>query len=146
MSEHARKRTTPESPLIERQRATAHARAWAGQVRITGDHGTVTVPGVWHLDLPHEARPLRYPRSGALALPAVADVLAWRDHLVHLVTLGIPGMQLRVREANATAWQSLELAAPTAPLSVVHIDRDGLRSLLGPMAQLEMSVSLTSAD
>jgi hypothetical protein len=28
----------------------------------------------------------------------------------------------------------------------VHIDRDGLRSLLGPMAQLEMSVSLTSAD
>lgn len=140
MSENARKRTTPESHLIERQRATAHARAWAGQVRITGDHGTVTVPGVWHLELPHEARPLRYPRGGVLVQPAVADVPAWRDHLVRLVTLGIPGMQLRVRDADATAWQSLELAAPTIPTSVVHIDRAGLRALLGPDAQVELSV------
>ncbi|WP_396223133.1 hypothetical protein [Gemmatimonas sp.] len=146
MSEHARTRTTPESPLIERQRATAHARAWAGQVRITGDHGTVTVPGVWHLELPHEVRPLCYSRSGALTLPPAADMPAWREHLLQLVTLGVPGMQLRVHAGSAAGWHSLELAAPTAPLSVVHIDRDGLRSLLGPMAQLEMSVSLTSAD
>lgn len=146
MAENARTRITPESHHIEQQRATAHARAWAGQVRITGDVGTVTVPGVWHLELPQEARPLRDPRSGALTLPATADLPAWREHLLQLVTLSVPGMQLRVHAGSTGGWHSLELAAPTVPLSVVHIDRDGLRSLLGPMAQLEMSVSLTSAD
>jgi hypothetical protein len=142
MSENARRKTTPESHLIEHQLATAPSRAWAGHVRITGDGGTLMVPGTWHLEVPNDARPLHVHGHGrsALPLPAVTDLPAWREHLVRLVMLQIPGMQLRVRDTIDGAWQSLELAAPTAPASVTHIDRDGLRTLLGPTAELELSI------
>jgi len=140
MAEHARKKSTPESHLIERQLATAPARAWAGCVRVTGDDGTLTVPGTWHLELPHEVRPLRGHLRSAIPLPAAHDLHAWHAHLMRLVTLQIPGMQLRVHSTHAGAWQSLEFAAPTAPASVTHVDREGLRTLLGPTAHVALSV------
>jgi len=140
MSEHARRKSTPESHLIEHQLATAPSRAWAGHIRITGIDGTLMVPGTWHLELPNEARPLHGPRRAEIPLPTVTDLPAWREHLVRLVMLQIPGMQLRVRDTIAGAWQRLELAAPTSPVSVTHIDRDGLRTLLGPTAELELSI------
>jgi hypothetical protein len=140
MSENVRKKSSPESHLIERQLATAPVRAWAGQVRIISDDGSLTVPGTWHLELPNETRPLRDHTRTALPLPTTGDLDAWREHLVRLVTLQIPGMQLRVRGVHAGAWQSLELAAPTAPPSVTQIDREGLRAVLGPTAELELSI------
>lgn len=141
MSENARRKSSPESHLIEHQLAVAPARAWGGHVRITGDEGTVTVPGTWHLELPGESRSLCGGERTALPLPEVADLPAWREHLMRLVSLQIPGMQLRVRDARAGNWHSLELAAPTAPPSVTHIDRDGLRTLLGPTAELELTIA-----
>jgi len=140
MSENARRKSSPESHLIERQLASEPARAWPGHVRITGDERTFTVPGTWHLELPHEGRPLRKHERRAPPLPEVADLPAWREHLVRLVTLQVPGMQLRVRETHAGEWRSIELAAPTAPPSVTHIDREGLRTLLGPTMELELAI------
>ena len=139
MSENARKKSSPESHLIERQLENAPVRTWAGHVRITSDEGTLTVPGSWHLELPHEVRRRESPRR-AHPLPAVADLPAWGEHLLRLVTLRIPGMQLRIRDTHDGAWHSLEFAAPTAPPSVALIDRDGLRTVLGPKADLELAI------
>jgi hypothetical protein len=52
----------------------------------------------------------------------------------------IPGAQLRVRSASTEAWQSLEVAAPTTPISVVQFDREGLEALLGTGARISLSV------
>jgi hypothetical protein len=89
---------------------------------------------------------LRGHLRSALPLPVAYDLPAWHAHLTRLVTLQIPGMQLRVHRTHAGAWQSLEFAAPTAPASVTHVDREGLRTLLGPTAHVALSVVAGSQD
>ncbi len=140
MSESPRRKSTPETHLIERQLDVAPTRAWAGHVCITTDERTVSVPGTWHLELPQELRPMRDGIPRALALPPVSDLPAWRAHLMRLITLQLPGMQLRVSEAEDGEWRELELAAPTTPPSVTQIDRRGWRALLGQHARMELRI------
>ena len=146
MSENARRKSVPESHLIEQQLADAPVRSWAGFVRITTEAGTFSVPGTWHLDLPHESRALQPHPRVALPLPDVTDLDAWREHLLRVVSLQLPGSRLRVRETAAGTWRSLEIAAPTVPRSVVQIDRDGWARLMGGSARMEMRVSGGTAD
>lgn len=144
MSENARKKSSPESHLIERQLAKAPLRAWAGYVRIAGDEGTLMVPGTWHLELPNEVRPLRDHARREVPLPTADGLDAWREHLMRIVTLQVAGMQLRVRDARDGAWRALEFAAPTMPPSVVHVDREGWHLLLGQGARLTLAVDTES--
>ncbi len=146
MSENPRRKSVPESHLIEHQRADAPARSWGGYIALTHDDRVTMVPGTWHLDLPHESRARQHSVRAALPLPDVSDRDAWRDHLLRVVSLRLPGSQLRVRDTAAGAWRSLEIAAPTFPPSVVHIDRDGLARLLGEGAGMEMRVSGGTAN
>ena len=146
MSENARRKSVPESHLIEQQRADTPVRSWDGYIALTRDDGVTVVPGTWHLDLPHESRARQHSERAALPLPDVSDRGAWRDHLLRVVSLQLPGSQLRVRDTAAGSWHSLEIAAPTAPPSVVQIDRDGLARLLGEGASMEMRVSGGTAN
>lgn len=140
MSSNARRRAHPDSHLIERHIARNPARAWHGHVCIHTERGVLEVPGMWHLDVPGAARPMLHDARAALPLPASGEREAWRDHLARLVTLQVPGMQLRVRTADAAGWQSLEFAAPTSPASVVQVDREGLVALLGTGAGISLSI------
>jgi hypothetical protein len=141
MSSNGRRRTHPESHLIERDLAPSPARAWDGHVCISGEHGTVSIRGTWHLEMPQEPRTmLTARRSRSLPLPARDDMNAWHAHLLRLVTLQIPGMQLRVQGADAASWTALEFAAPTRPASVVQLDRQGLVALLGEGASVSLTI------
>lgn len=161
MSAKANRKTHPESHLIEQRIATNPARAWDGCVHIASDVGMLAVPGTWHLELPKAAsprangRPATTPlaaddvaapprRAIPLPLPAVEDRDAWRAHLLEVVTLRVAGTRLRVRSAEALDWCTLELAVPTAPASVVQIDRHGLEQLLGAGATLRLAITAAS--
>lgn len=161
MSAKANRKAHPESHLIEQRIATNPARAWDGCVHIASDAGTLAVPGTWHLELPKAASPRAHgrpattpptardvaapsPRATPLPLPAVGDHDAWRAHLLEVVTLRVDGTRLRVRSAEALDWRTLELAVPTAPASVVQIDRHGLEQLLGPGATLRLAITAAS--
>lgn len=141
MSSNRRRPSPPESHLTEFRLAEAPARAWPGSVRLTSSDGTLDVPGVWHLALPQGPRPMAAPGRTALALPAPGDHAAWREYLVRLVSLQVPGTQLRVRAADAEGWHTLEWAAATSPASVLQLDRDGLRGLLGDEARISLTVT-----
>lgn len=144
MSENARRRAHPEAHLVEQRIAEAPPRAWDGHVHIQSEAGDLHVPGRWHLDLPGAGRPLVRDARTAQPLPQHNDPHAWRAYLVQLLTMQIPGAQLRVHTASANAWQSLEVAAPTTPISVVQIDREGLEALLGAGAHISLSVRTSS--
>ena len=160
MSAKANRKAHPESHLIEQRIATNPARAWDGCVHIASDAGMFEVPGTWHLELPKAASPKAAPqttvplsahhgsgparRALPLPLPAVGDHDAWRAHLRQVVTLRVAGTRLHVRSAEALDWRTLELAVPTAPASVVQIDRHGLEQLLGPGATLRMAITAAS--
>ena len=140
MSENARRRAHPEAHQAERRIAEAPLRAWDGYVHIRSEAGDVHIPGRWHLDLPGAGRPLVCDARTAQPLPQPDDQNAWRAYLVRMLTMQIPGVQLRVRSARDNAWQSLEVAAPTTPFCVVQIDREGLVELLGTGARISLSV------
>jgi hypothetical protein len=140
MSANARRKAHPEAHQAERHIAQTPARAWAGRACISTDDGVLEIPGTWHLDLPGEGRPLRRHARASFPVPAPGDLEAWREHLVQLVTLQVPGMQLRVRTADSGGWQLLEVGAPTTPASVVHIDREGLAAVLGQGASISLSI------
>lgn len=140
MSENARRRAHPEAHQAERRIAEAPLRAWDGCVHIQSEVGDFHVPGRWHLELPGAGRPLVRDARTAQPLPQHDDPHAWRAYLVQLLTMQISGAQLRVHTASANAWQSLEVAAPTTPISVVQFDREGLEALLGSGARISLSV------
>lgn len=140
MSSNARRKHQPDAHQTERRIAENPATAWEGRVRISAERGTWDIPGTWHLQLPEQARTLRPAGRTSLPLPAAGDMAAWRDHLVQLVTLRVPGMQMRVRSADSTGWRTLEFAAPTAPASVAHVDREAFGALLGQGARMEMRI------
>lgn len=141
MSSNRRRHPQPESHLTEYRLAEAPARTWQGGVRITSSEGTLHVPGVWHLALPEGPRPMPGAGRAALPLPASGDRAAWRDYLVRLVLLQVPGTQLRIRSADADGWHTLEWAAATSPASVLQLDREGLRALLGEEAHISLTVT-----
>ncbi|WP_461412740.1 hypothetical protein [Gemmatimonas sp.] len=140
MSEKARRRAHPEAHQAERRIAEAPLRAWDGHVHIRCEAGDLQIPGRWHLDVPGTGRPLVRDASTAQPLPPHHDQSAWRAYLVRLLTMQIPGVQLRVRSASGNTWTSLEVAAPTTPMSVVQIDRKGLVELLGAGARISLKV------
>lgn len=146
MSSSARKPNHPESHLIERDIAGRPARTWDGFVRIAGDQHGVCVPGTWHLDLPGAARPMTAGARSVRPLQAADDVSAgaWHEHLLRFVRLQHPRMQLRVVRADTDGWQQIELSAPTVPLSVVQLDRQGMARLLGADARLTMTADTRS--
>lgn len=136
----SRKASKPESHLVERYIADRPARSWGGYVRIADGEHTMFVPGTWHLDLPDAPRPMMADARRAVPLPDADDPEAWRAHLLRLIRLQHPRMQLRVMHADEYGWQQLELAAPTVPPSVVHLDRHGMARVLGQDARLSMII------
>lgn len=82
----------------------------------------------------------------ARPLPVADDVSAeaWHEHLLRFVRLQHPRMQLRVVRADTDGWQQIELSAPTVPLSVVQLDRQGMARLLGADARLTMTADARS--
>jgi hypothetical protein len=48
-----------------------------------------------------------------------------------VVSLQEPHVRLRIGHADATGWQTLEIAVPTRPPTVVQVDRDAMLQLLG---------------
>lgn len=140
MSPIARRNPYGEAHRCEPRIVESPARAWAGRVRITAQHGVLEIPGTWHLHMPAHGRKGGPGGRALLPLPEPGKWGAWREHLLRLVTLQLPGAQLRVCRADRAGWRMLEFSAPTAPASVLQLDREALGALLGPDAHLDLSI------
>ncbi len=119
---------------VERSRARARQLRWTwpGAVELVHDTHTVQVPGTWTLDkapfhrfesstATHEAPPLPH---------LTHDSAAWAARMRTVLSLQEPGTRLRVGDVDTNGWQTLEVAVPTRPPTIVQVDRDALGWLL----------------
>ncbi len=130
----------------ERPRARARVVQWSwpGSVDLVHETHTVRVPGTWSFD----AAPL-YRREAttmsaiyeAPPLPAVSDDgAAWATRMRRVLSFQEPGTRLRVGAVNASGWQTLEVAVPTYPPSIVQVDRDALGLLLDSAVAVRLRI------
>lgn len=122
---------------MERPRARARLLQWSwpGAVELVYDARTVQVPGTWTLDAApfyrRDSATIQEVMYEAAPLPGVSDDgAAWAARMRRVLSLQEPGTRLRVGEVNASGWQTLEVAVPTRPPTVVQVDRDALGALL----------------
>lgn len=114
-----------------RSRACAVPWNWSGSVELVHDSHSVSVPGTWTLDDAPFHRREAATTYEAAPLPGVSDDgAAWAARMRRVLSLEEPDTRLRVGDANANGWQTLELAVPTRPVTIVQIDRAALASLV----------------
>ncbi len=118
---------------IERPRARARRLRWSwpGSVELVHDSHTLQVPGTWTLDkAPFHRCQSDTATYEAAPLPHLTlDSDAWAARMRVVLSLQEPGTRLRVGDVGANGWQTLEVAVPTRPLTIVQVDRDALGSL-----------------
>ncbi|AMW04493.1 hypothetical protein [Gemmatimonas phototrophica] len=105
--------------------------AWPGEITIASATEQIIVPGTWALEWQPSAGTDRSGASMAVDAPSFRDHAAWAHYMRRLVTLQLPGTQLRVQRNNANGWDTLEVRVPTRPTTAVEFDRDALQQLLG---------------
>lgn len=127
-----------------RSRARAVRWIWPGSVELVHDTHTVQVPGTWTLDTApfyrREAATMSAMDETA-PLPDVSDDgAAWATRMRRVLSFQEPGTRLRVAAVTASGWQTLEVAVPTRPPTVVEVDRDALASLLGGAVAVRLKI------
>jgi hypothetical protein len=128
-----------------RSRAKAVQWSWPGSVELVHGTHTVQVPGTWTLD----AAPFYRRDSATMSamyeaarLPGVLeDGAAWAARMRRVLSFQEPGTRLRVGAVNASGWQTLEVAVPTRPPTVVQVDRDALGSLLDGAVTVSLRIN-----
>jgi hypothetical protein len=104
---------------------------WRGEITISSATEQIVVPGTWALEWQPTLDTDHAGRTNATEAPSIHDQAAWAHHMHRLVTLQMPGTQLRVQTTNANGWDTLEVRVPTRPTTIVEFDRDALQQLLG---------------
>lgn len=104
---------------------------WRGEITITSATEQIVVTGTWALEWQPAAEADHTGAQKAVEAPSIHDQAAWAHHMQRLVTLQMPGTQLRIQSTNANGWDTLEVRVPTRPTTIVEFDRDALQQLLG---------------
>jgi hypothetical protein len=131
---------------MERPRARARVMQWSwpGSVELVHDTHTVEVPGTWTFDAAPFYRREAETTSAMYVTAPLPDVsddgAAWAARMRRVLSLQELGTRLRVGEVNASGWQTLEIAVPTRPPTVVEVDRDALGSLLDGAVAVRLKI------
>lgn len=129
----------------ERPRARARQRhwRWGGAVELVHDAHTVHVPGRWTLEsAPSFAKGAAPEGFDAAPFPTIGtDDAAWADRMRRILTLQEPGTRLRVGAVNSNGWQTLEVAVPTRPATIVQVDREAMGQLLGAAVAVRFRIT-----
>ncbi len=128
----------------ERPRARARATRWSwpGAVELIHETRTVHVPGTWTLeDAPFHRLDAGVTAYEAPPIPQLAhDSAAWAARMRTVLSLQEPGTRLRVGDADASGWRAIDVAVPTRPPTVVHVDRQAVAALVGGAATIRLRI------
>lgn len=117
-----------EEQIGEHDYARAPQFTWPGEVVFGEGADAHVVRGTWNLEW--SPRALVRPGAAAVSMPAIGDA-AWVARVERLMTLGEPGLQLRIGQSDAEGWQTLEVTAPTRPTTVIEFDRAAMARVGG---------------
>lgn len=120
-----------------RARARQFRRCWPGSVELVRETHTEYVPGTWTLtDTPFHRQAAPVSRWGTPPIPhPTHEPRSWTARMQTLLSLQEPGTRLRVGESTRDGWQTLEVAVPTHPPTIVQVDRTAVAQILnGPVS------------
>ncbi len=130
--------------VLERPRARARRTPWRwpGVVELVRDTHTVQVPGTWTFEeTPFHHRTSRSALPEAAPLPDLSnDSTGWATRMRTVLSLQEAGTRLRVGTVGANGWQTLEVAVPTRPPTIVQVDREAVATLLNGAVTVRLRI------
>lgn len=118
-----------EEQIGEHDYARATRFSWLGEVIIGDGDNARAVRGTWNLEW--HPRALVRPGASAAPMPELGDAVAWTSRVARLMTLAEPGLQLRIGASDADGWTTLEVTAPSHPVTVLEFDRHAMGTVTG---------------
>ncbi|MCC6241811.1 MAG: hypothetical protein IT353_03175 [Gemmatimonadaceae bacterium] len=130
--------------VSERPRAKArrHRWSWTGSVDLEQRTHTTHIPGTWTLlDTPFHRVAATTTQSAAPIPDVTRDPAAWAARMSTVLSMQEPGARLRVGTTDNSGWQTLEVAIPTLPPTIVQVDHHAVSQILKAPVTIRLRIS-----